>query len=129
SKELRAYFNIETTIDAFPENGDLFREALKNNETIKMFEILEDSPASKKEVAKFQSNNTNRERYFYKFLPEGVSLSAADVLIYDGKVAIISVQKQITGVVLQSTDYYNNSKELFDFIWKVIPETKQSEPI
>jgi sugar-specific transcriptional regulator TrmB len=127
SKELRSYFNIEITVDAFPENGDLFREALKNNKTIKMFEILEDSSASKKEVAQFQSNNANHERYFYKFLPRGVSLSAADVLIYDGKVAIINVSKQITGVILQNTDYYNNSKELFDLIWKVLPEGKREQ--
>jgi len=93
------------------------------NKKIKMYEILEDSLASK-EQAEFHKNNANHERYFYKFLPKKVTLSATDILIYDAKVAIINVRDLITGVVLQNKDYYNSSRELFNLLWNILPDVK-----
>lgn len=122
AKELRSYFNIELIKEALPDNGALFVEALKNNQTIKIYELFQDTPISKKQLAEFQSANTNHQNYFYKFLPKGVTLSAADTMIYDDTVAIVNVSNQISGIVLKNADYYNNSKELFDLIWKVSPE-------
>jgi len=124
AKELRSYVNIASMVDTLPENSILFAEALKNNKDIKIFEIIENSLLSQ-EQTQFQTNNADHKRYFYKFLPKEVKLSAADTLIYDGKVAIINVRGQITGVVLHNTDYYKNCKELFDFNWNVLPPANQ----
>lgn len=121
SKELRSYANLAIMENIFPENLEIFANALKKNESINMFEIFEDSPQSRK-ATKIQSHNT---RYFYKFLPQEVTLSAADTLIYDGKVSIIIAGRSVTGVVFTNVYYYNNSKELFDFIWRVLPKVKQ----
>lgn len=123
AKELRSFVNITIMADTLPENAKIFAHALKNNKNIKIYEIIEESPVSK-EQTQFQSNNADNERYFYKFLPHEVKLSAADTLIYDGKVSIINVRNSISGIVLTNTDYYHNSKELFDFIWKVLPASK-----
>src|SRR5258708_1314756 len=121
AKELRSYFNMATMNDTLPENFIVFANALKKNKSIKIFEILEDSLLSREKQASFQIQKENNERYFYKFFPKEIKLSAADTLIYDGKVAIVNVGNQITGVVLQNTDFFNNLKELFDFNWKMLP--------
>ena len=64
----------------------------------------------------------NNKRYSYKFIPEDLKLSSEDILMYDGKVAIVNYRGKVSSIVLQSADFYNNLKELFDFIWKMIPE-------
>ena len=124
SKELRSYVNVAIMYDHLPENSLVFAKALKENTTIKIFEIIEDSAISRKQT-EYQTNNANQEGYRYKFLPQEVKLSAADTLIYDNKVAIINVGDTITGVVLHNSDYYKNSRELFDFNWRMLPEVKK----
>ena len=54
-------------------------------------------------------------------MPKNLKLSSEDILIYDGKVAIINYTGKITSMVLHSRDYYSNSAELFDFIWEILP--------
>lgn len=119
--ELRSYANLSIMQGVFPENLQLFTDAFKNNPELKMFELVEESKASRKQTMVTSQN----PHYFYKFLPKEVELSAADTLIYDGKVSIINVRGQITGVVLYNPDYYNNSRELFDLHWNSLPEVKR----
>jgi hypothetical protein len=68
--------------------------------------------------------SVKHKQYFTKFLPKGVNLSAADILIYDGHVGIVNVRNQFTGVVIKNADYYYNTKEFFDLIWQILPEVK-----
>jgi hypothetical protein len=65
-------------------------------------------------------------RHFYKLLLKDVRLTANDILIYDGKVAIINTgdKENVTGVVLENRDYYNNSVQLFDLLWRLLPEPR-----
>jgi hypothetical protein len=123
AKEFRSYLNIELIQQALPDNGLLFVHALQNNHDLTIFELFQDTPLSRKKVEASLTNSLNNTRYLKKFLPKGINLSATDILIYDGHVGIINVGNQFTGTVLQNADYYNNSKELFDLIWKFLPET------
>lgn len=119
---LRTYFNASEIEKVFPENIKLFNNALDTNPKMKMLEILEDSPA-----AKWQTNYWNHnQKYFYKFLPNDIKLTANDILLYNGKVAIINIKDRdnIDGVVLENRDYYNNSVQLFDLLWRLLPEPK-----
>lgn len=52
-----------------------------------------------------------------------MKLTSNDILIYDGKVSIINIKDKnnIEGVVLCNQDYYNNSKQLFDLLWRMLP--------
>jgi hypothetical protein len=50
---------------------------------------------------------------------------SSGTFIYDNKVAIFNVKQEISGIVLHNTDYYNNSKKLFDFIWQLFPEASR----
>lgn len=124
SKELRSYVNIGIMYDYLPDNSILFSEALRTNKEIKILEIIEDSAISREQTA-FQTQSAENERYFYKFLPKDVKLFSADTLIYDGKVSIINVGHKMTGVVFKNSDYYNNTKQLFDFNWRMLPEIKK----
>jgi sugar-specific transcriptional regulator TrmB len=124
AKELRSYFNIELMKEALPDNEVLFVHALQTNKDIKIYELIQDSPLSRKKVKASKAVSLKHDRYFLKFLPQGITLSAADILIYDGKIGIVNVGSQFTGIVLNNKDYYNNSKELFDLVWKVLPESE-----
>jgi sugar-specific transcriptional regulator TrmB len=120
--ELRLYLSLSEVAPLFPENDYLFENALNSNKNLQIFEIYGDKHTNIKEL----SYNVKSTRYYYKFLPSNVHLTAACILIYDtNKVAIINVSKidNISGIVLYSKDYYNNSKELFDFMWHSLPET------
>jgi sugar-specific transcriptional regulator TrmB len=120
ASELRSYIKLVEIENAFPNNVALFQNALKNNEHIKIKEIFYDSPLSRQEAKKIAASS---DRYSYKFMPKDIHFNSEDILIYDGKVAIIHYKsnKESNCVVLNSIDYYNNSKEFFDFIWKTIP--------
>lgn len=124
SDELRSYFNNEIIKDALEDNTPYFLEAMKINKTIKLYEIVQDSPASREQLITFQEKNPHRDRYFYKFFPKGIMMSASDILIYDNKVAIVNVRNQISGIILHNNDYFKSSKELFDLIWNGLPENK-----
>jgi sugar-specific transcriptional regulator TrmB len=119
AKEQRSYVDISKIAEVFPENYHLFRDAFIQNPEIQMFEIIENSPESK--IYLDNLNKYSGAGYHYKLLPEDTRLTAQDILIYDGKVAIIHLKDSISGVVLKNTDLYNNFKILFDFIWKSLP--------
>ena len=121
AKELRSYVNPTIISKYMPENTPLFAEGVKNNSGITLYEIFEGSNLSQQEINEFTRFVKEHDKYHCKILPKDITISAADTLIYDGKVSIINIGEQITGVVLVNAAYYNNSKELFDFIWKVLP--------
>jgi HTH-type transcriptional regulator, sugar sensing transcriptional regulator len=117
TKEIRSYVNLEAIRSIFPENFQLFDNAIKLNPEIKMLEIVEDSPLSRKRIENAKQNNN----FFYKIMPENMKLTAQDILIYDGKVCIINLKDDVHGVVLQNADFYNNLKTLFDLNWEILP--------
>jgi len=123
SEELRTYFNNKVIKKALPENEKLFLSALKRNTKIKLKEIVQNTLGSKELAMDFlRKQGTNR--CFYKFLPEGVSLSTTNILIYEGTVAIIDVRNQISGVILKNQNYFESSKEIFDLLWRLLPDRK-----
>ncbi|HSX08708.1 MAG TPA: helix-turn-helix domain-containing protein [Candidatus Saccharimonadales bacterium] len=122
SEKLRSFFNIELIKNSLPDNDLLFAQALENNKDIEIRELLQDTKLSREKVKSSRVFSTNNDRHIYKFLPNGINLSAADILIYDGKVGIVNVQSQFTGIVLKNKDFFNNLKELFDLVWKIVPD-------
>ncbi len=118
SKELRSYVNMEEVLKALPDNGELFLDAqIKNSELI-LKEIVQDSEIAREHTSQFSKN----KRYMYKFSPKSLSISALDILMFDGKVAIVSLghDTKVSGMVLSSQYYYENMKHLFDFVWDII---------
>lgn len=126
-KEIRAYVKVEDNPKLSSDNIKLFTEALKKNKKLKMWEIIYKSPAAREQSINSLAKSYN---YFYKFMPPDLkwSITSEDILIYDGKVAIINYKDKVSSIILSSPDFYNNSKELFDFIWKILPEQASKEP-
>jgi sugar-specific transcriptional regulator TrmB len=120
SSELRIYANLlEAEKILLPKELSMFEKALKNNPKLKIYEIVADDPKS---VEKFNLGATSkRGGYFYKFMPVSVGLVAACILIYDNRVAIINVKEKSSSLVIHNTDYYINSKKIFDFNWQMLP--------
>jgi len=120
--EFRSYAKVEEKETLSPDNPGLFQKAFQKNNKLKVWEIIYDSAYSRQHAIKKLSKMNSR--YFYKFMPKNLkwSITSEDILIYDGKVVIIDYRGNASCVVLQSKDFYNNFKELFDFIWRIIPE-------
>jgi sugar-specific transcriptional regulator TrmB len=116
ASKIRSYFSPVDIQKTFPENVKLFDDAIKNNNGLKIYEIAEGSSEARKQ-------QTNTLRHYWKFLPNDIHLTSNDILIYEGKVAIINIgdSDNITGVVLENRDYYNNSVQLYDLLWRLLP--------
>jgi len=117
AKELFSYVNIGDVVNFFPENVFSFDKAFEKNKELKLYEFIEDSPASHK-LVKILSQN---KRYNFKFLPKGIQISASDILLYEGNVAIINLRESTTGVIFQNKDYFDLSKKLFEHMWMTLP--------
>lgn len=128
--EFRLYVNLTKLEKLLIPNNlgidyNMFETALAKNPKLTIYEIIADEPNS---VGQFELDDTaQKENYRYKFMPGEVGLTAPGILLYDNKVAIINGKGQLNAVVLYNTDYYVNTVKLFDFIWKVLPETKGSK--
>ncbi len=118
SKEIKIFCTLSEIAPLFPNDPDLFDNALKRNPELRIYEVYGDSPSA---IKKF-NYTAKSNRYFYKFMPTSVGLNSPGIVIYDNKVAIINAGDKVTGVVLYNKDYYMNSKKLFDFIWQILPE-------
>lgn len=120
--EFRSFVKVEKGETLSPDNPSLFHNAFTKNKNLKVWELIYESPFSRRQAIKILSQNNNR--YFYKFIPTSLkwSLTSEDILIYDGKVVLVDYRAPISIVVLQSAAFYNNFKEFFKFIWRVIPE-------
>jgi sugar-specific transcriptional regulator TrmB len=115
ASEMRSYVNLETIASVFPENVDLFVSAQKNNNVLRVWEIVEDSVVARENTSKFAESN----KYFFKFTK--MKLTPADVMIFNGRVAIVTASEKPSGIIIQNDHYYRLSKEIFDFVWSVLP--------
>jgi sugar-specific transcriptional regulator TrmB len=120
ANELRAYAKLSENEEAkvFSNNIAIFTDAFERNPQLVVKELLYDSPLAKEKAPELLAKNN---RYFYKFMPSKLKLSSEDILIYDGTVAFINYKGNISSIVLKNIDNYRNAKELFDFIWEILP--------
>jgi len=121
SKELRSLVNIGEILSAFPENVQLFDDAINNNPDMKMWEIVVESPEAKTWMKRAMRRKKN---FYFKFLPVNMQIRSTDILIFDGTVSFTDIKNQISAVALHDNDLYNNFVLLFDFIWSVLPQRK-----
>ncbi len=115
SDEFRAYVNISSIFEVFPENPQLFSHAA-SRKNLQMWEIMEDSPISRKYIKTF-----NPKRYSFKFFSSDWNVSVFDYMIFDGKIAMIAGKKEPNGVLIINDDMYQNAKTLFEMLWNLLP--------
>lgn len=117
SRIVRSYVNLEKISKTFPENMEKFMTVLEENPDMEMYEIVDDSLTAREWVKKFQKASKN---YHYKIAPKTIKMSATDILIYDNKVGVVNLGDQVAGVVMENFEYYEVSKEIFDYLWNVL---------
>jgi sugar-specific transcriptional regulator TrmB len=118
AKEVRSYVKMDAVSEVFPENFELFSKKMKENPNLIMWEIVEKSKVAKESTDVFARN----ERYHFKIAHTSIRLSASDVMIYNNKVAMVNLSQHVSGVIIESKDFYEISKEIFDFVWRMTPE-------
>lgn len=120
SQTIRSYFDVKDLEQTFPENTLKFNTKISNNPKMKVYELVQKSPEAQAHI----ENSQTVKGHVFKFLPEDIKLTSNDILIYDGKVAIINIadKDNVTGIVLHDKNYYENSKQIFDLLWKLLPE-------
>lgn len=113
--ELCSYVNISRIAEMFPENPQLFPENVEKGH-LHMREIIEDSPISREYI-----KNTNPARYQYKFFPKQWNISLFDYMIFDGKIAMISGDENLSGIIIVNESLHRNAHVLFEMMWNMLP--------
>lgn len=113
SSEIRAYAS-EKVVKIFPNNAELFVNAHKSNNKMRIWDILDFSPP------KWYLDNMVKGRYFFKQIPNELRIS--DFLITDDSVALIDWidNTRIMGIVISSPNMVNTSRVIFDLVWSVL---------
>ncbi len=120
SKELRSYVNLEETARIFPENKGIYLESRERNPTGKVWEIIKATDDNKK-LAKMYANQSHFE---YKMADDVLGVSLINILIYDGKVAVINYDDKVTGTVIHNKHYFDHSAAVFDVMWNGLEKIK-----
>src|SRR5260221_2854692 len=115
SPELRSYVNLAAVHKVFPENFESYLSFQKKTKA-KVKEIIDGSDESLKIADEF----AKASNFEFKKGKVGINLSAIDILMYDGHVALINYNDSIIGTVISNKDYYDNSAAIFDFIWNML---------
>lgn len=116
SAELRSLVNLEASALVFPDNKNLFLEEHSKNKNLKVWEIVENSEATLKlagmygKISNFKFKSTNKI----------LNLHNVNTLIFDNKIALISLKDNVTATIIENNDYYMVMKGIFDMLWTAI---------
>ncbi|MFW5702904.1 MAG: helix-turn-helix domain-containing protein [Candidatus Dojkabacteria bacterium] len=113
---LRTYVNLAETARVFPENGEIFAKIQNQMPKNHVKEIVDDTPASVKRATTFS------EEYNFSFKASNIpkNLNSLNVLIYEGKVAMVNFKNEIVVTMIQNNDYYENSVAIFEYLWETL---------
>jgi HTH-type transcriptional regulator, sugar sensing transcriptional regulator len=118
--EMRLYVNLEALEkilfpNDFGMDYHMFDRALERNNKLTIREIIVDPPQS---IEQFNVDETAKKgRYQYKYMNKKIRLGSPGILMYDNHVAIINSSGGLSSIVLYNQNYYDYSKDLFDFTW------------
>jgi HTH-type transcriptional regulator, sugar sensing transcriptional regulator len=116
SSELRSIVNLEATALAFPDNKNLFLDEHAKNKNLKVWEIVEDSGTTL-QLAEMYGKKSN---FKFKATNKILNLHNVNTLIFDNKIALISLKDNITATIIENNDYYMVMKGIFDMLWTAI---------
>ena len=119
ANEIRTFGNTMEVAKFFPENFSRFIEAHNNNKNMIIWEILENSPATRHYIL-----SMDQSRCFCRLASKKLTPSI-DCLIYDGKIAMIDEKPgSVSGIIIENANFYNISKAIHQFVWNYLEELK-----
>lgn len=120
STEICSFVNIKRLLEMFPETPDQFSQLIEQKK-ITMREIVDCSADTIRYVQSL--NNAN---YSFKCMKNEWNEKLYDQLLYNGKIAIITLDKEFNGIIISSHVMYQNSKIIFDTLWNLLPNTPRT---
>jgi sugar-specific transcriptional regulator TrmB len=112
---LRSFVNLSLASKIFPENHELFVDRVRNDKDFEIFEIFEST-----QVEQYKSSVGSSTNFHYKYAPNILKIFASDILIYNGKVAVVALKENVSGMIMENMEYFEFSKGMFDYIWETI---------
>lgn len=127
AEEVRTYIKLQEPEPIFSNYFEIFKNAFKENKNLIVREIIYDFLVNRQDTNQLLSLGS---RYEYRLMPKTMKITSEDILIYDGKVAIINFKDKqyISGVVIHNKESYNNFLEFFDYIWETLPKRNPVSP-
>ncbi|MBD3329627.1 hypothetical protein GF357_03980 [Candidatus Dojkabacteria bacterium] len=116
SKELCSYVSLESSHTFFPENEEKYLTIQDTKPSKQVKEIIDKSKISVEKASEY----SKAPNFDFIVSPVDMNLSSVDILIFDGRVAIVNLNKKISICVLSNTSYYKNCKAIFDLMWNVL---------
>ncbi len=114
-KQLRDFGSVKDIVDFLGETflTHYLEKRVKNNIKVKSLRV------EKKELDNWYFKASNKKTLrTTRFLPKEVSFDTA-CLIYDNKVALISSKKENFGFIIESQEFSQMMKTLYDLIWQI----------
>ena len=117
AEKVFSFVNVGELAKFFPDNIELFKEALENNRNMEIRDIIEDSQENRAKM-----KDVHPDRYKYKFAPKNLDLFELDIIIYDESVAIIDLTKEkTTAIVMKFPTLAEGLRSLHKFVWRLLP--------
>ncbi len=114
-----SFADLERYYYVFPDTSHLWIAAFKDNPKRQMWDLLVDSPTSRK-IA-----HQKFDRYYIKILPSSnlfKGIEFADYLIFDDKIAIVKLDPENpVATVIESADVTASLRALHQTLWSIIP--------
>ncbi len=114
--EIRSYVNLDKIINIFPDNSVAYIEAHKRNKNMKIWAIIS---ADVREADEF-SGVMDPKRYKSKIIKPEQQTAPVDFLIFDDKIAYITVEDSTKGVILKNKYIVEHSVSIFNLLWSLI---------
>lgn len=111
---VRTYANVAEIAETFPENMYLFIQSAKKNPKKKIWEIMEDSAATRMYKASIASYRNIQ----CKLATKQINLASIDYIMYDGKIAVIEATEGINGLVIEDNNLYKNAVAIHKVVWE-----------
>jgi sugar-specific transcriptional regulator TrmB len=122
-KEFRAYFNCAQLVKFYPQNIEKFLKIHRGRKEMRIWEIMEDSKEAREYIKKMP-----KERYYYQLFPSTLSLSVVDYMIFDGRISIVDLKEETSGIIIANKDVYENAKAIFHFVWQMLDQLNKGRP-
>lgn len=118
SSELRSYYQPLKLLDGFPENFQKFMNAGMDGH----IELWDIQPVTSLGNYHMEMYST-LPNFHFKFFPKGIQFNAMDYLIYKDHIAIVNAESKykLTCIIIENKFLYENSKVLFDLMWRLLP--------
>lgn len=110
------FTNVEA-LYGFPGAVDTYKEIIQTVKNPKIRELNYGNKAGKKwavEGTRYAGKN-----HFIRTLPDNFAFGMTDMLIFENKVVIFSLQKNLFVIVIESEDIAKSQRAMFNWAWKM----------